>query len=197
MSPLHHISDDLLVDYASAQPNEAVSLVVACHLALCGDCRAVISLLDEVGALYEQRAEPREVDRSPLTSALARLDNVDRHGARAELPLILAPLRPSLDVARLADVAWTPIVPGHWRAHLAVDAGGGELLGRFGAGWRVPTHGHPGRELVMAIAGGFSQGGAPYAVGDIAIADETFEHEVRVDADGECIALISTEIADR
>ena len=35
----HHLNDDLLVDYAAGTLSEGCSLAVACHLAMCPQCR--------------------------------------------------------------------------------------------------------------------------------------------------------------
>lgn len=42
MTVRHHIGDDLLLSYAAGTLDEASSLLVATHLALCPHCRAQI-----------------------------------------------------------------------------------------------------------------------------------------------------------
>jgi putative transcriptional regulator len=195
MTPQTHITDDLLVEYAAAQPNEAVSLIVACHLALCVECRSVIGLLDEVGALYAQNAAPIAVGREAIQAVVGRLDSIDRSQPEPDASPIPPPLQAYVGTANVDEIEWQAVVPGHWRARLDIDTGGGGLfLGRFAGGFRVPGHGHAGRELVMPLTGGFSQDGAQFGPGDIAIADPSVEHEVVVDAHGECIALVSNEV---
>lgn len=195
MVPHSHITDDLLVEYAAALPNEAVSLVVACHIDLCDECRRAVALLDEIGAQSFRNTPPAEVGRQPIEAVLARLDTVERVPAPPEPSAIPVPLRAYVGTGRLDELDWQAVAPGHWRVVLDIDTGrGGLFLGRFAGGFRVPDHGHAGRELVMALTGGFSQDGRSFGPGDIAIADPSIEHAVFIDDHGECIALVSNEV---
>ena len=54
----HHISDALLLEYASGSLEESWSLAVATHLALCPHCRARLRLMEAAGGALMEEAEP-------------------------------------------------------------------------------------------------------------------------------------------
>ena len=47
----HHLNDDLLLDYAAGTLSEGWSLAVACHLAMCPQCRDQLALAEATGGL--------------------------------------------------------------------------------------------------------------------------------------------------
>ena len=60
---VHHPSGEFLIDYASGSASEAVSLLVATHLALCPVCRQGVAALETIGS---QALEPAGADPTSL-----------------------------------------------------------------------------------------------------------------------------------
>ena len=59
MIPTHHPDPDDLASYASGVAPEWMSVVVACHLTYCAECRDEVALLDDLGgALLDTLADP-------------------------------------------------------------------------------------------------------------------------------------------
>ncbi|MEO5767457.1 MAG: cupin domain-containing protein [Polyangia bacterium] len=73
-APTHHLDEDVLLDYVSGAASEPVSLVVACHLTLCGACRAAAAAAEFVGGVVLEQARPAALSEGALERALARLD---------------------------------------------------------------------------------------------------------------------------
>lgn len=73
-TPTHHLDEDVLLDYVSGAASEPVSLVVACHLTLCGTCRAAAAAAESVGGALLEQALPAALSEGALERALARLD---------------------------------------------------------------------------------------------------------------------------
>ncbi|MFN7104109.1 MAG: transcriptional regulator, partial [Pseudorhizobium sp.] len=75
MSVRHHISDELLLDYAAGNLSEGWSLAVATHLALCPTCRRQLEAMEgAAGALLDKISiEPAAADDDSWQRMRARL----------------------------------------------------------------------------------------------------------------------------
>src|SRR5450631_3141967 len=81
-----HISKDILLSYSAGTLDEASSLLVASHLALCPHCRARNALADSFGGYLLDALEASPVSDSMMDSVLAQVRN--------EAPLAMAKPRP-------------------------------------------------------------------------------------------------------
>ena len=54
----HHPKNTTLAEFAAGTLDEGRSLVVASHLAMCGECRDYVSALEEVGGQMLAETEP-------------------------------------------------------------------------------------------------------------------------------------------
>ena len=81
MTVHHHIDESTLLRYASGDLDEAFSVIVAAHLAMCGDCRKALRLANDIGGSLLDREEP-----APLAdNALERImSGIDTAGGRIE-----------------------------------------------------------------------------------------------------------------
>jgi len=61
MTVRHHIGDDLLLNYASGALDEASSLLVATHLALCPTCRGRAERAEMIGGELLESLPPAEL----------------------------------------------------------------------------------------------------------------------------------------
>ena len=63
MSPTHHPTEDMLAAYAAGATSEAMSLILATHMALCPECRRLVDDFESVGGLLLESMpeEPVEV----------------------------------------------------------------------------------------------------------------------------------------
>ena len=71
----HHINDDLMLDYAAGTLSEGWSLAVACHLAMCPECRKQLELAEAAGGALMEELPPVEApeDRPRHPVAVAGL----------------------------------------------------------------------------------------------------------------------------
>lgn len=60
-------------------------------------------------------------------------------------------------------------------------------------GTPLPRHSHRGQEWTLLLAGGYKSGPDQYVAGDLHQEDEACTHDLRIDTDGPCIALIADE----
>lgn len=199
----HHVSDELLLDYASGTLAEGWSIAVATHLALCPSCRDRLSFMEHAGGelleAVEVDARSCEADswqamkdklaaekKKPATKVQARVASP----GDAVLP---EPLRSYLG-ADVNGLKWRALGRGAY--HIPIKTGDTESqvrLLKIPAGKPVPEHSHGGRELTLVLKGAFTDGSTVFRRGDLEEADETLTHQPVATPDEDCICLAVTD----
>ncbi len=199
----HHISDELLLDYASGTLAEGWSIAVATHLALCPSCRDRLSFMEHAGG---ELLEAVEIERAPsetdswqaMKSRLAAekdkpAPKVKPRIASAEDAVLPEPLRSYLG-ADVDGLKWRALGRGAY--HIPIKTGDTESqvrLLKIPAGKPVPEHSHGGRELTLVLKGAFTDGSTVFRRGDLEEADETLTHQPVATPDEDCICLAVTD----
>jgi putative transcriptional regulator len=205
MTIKHHIGDDLVLAYASGELDEATSLLVATHMALCPQCRQALELAESIGGtLIEEEAEA-EIADGELEAILGRIEYTEDSATPAPVPA------PAPERARrgsyvlpqpLRDYADGDVDGLRWRSlgggvrHLPINTGASRAKARLlyiPAGSKVPDHGHRGLELTLVLAGSFYDEGAWFRRGDVEEADATVEHQPVAGPEEACICLAVTD----
>ncbi|MGH6870048.1 MAG: ChrR family anti-sigma-E factor, partial [Rhizomicrobium sp.] len=159
MSATHHPQDELLLAHATGAADEALSLIVATHLALCPLCRAKVARMEALGGTVLDELAPAPVSDGALKSVLAHLDDtpLPRPAPRADAQPSLAPepLRSYLG-GDLDRVAWRNISFGISFHDLFRRGGTRARLIRSRPGRSVGLHSHHGEELTLVLTGGFT-----------------------------------------
>jgi len=201
-----HISNDILLSYSSGTLDEASSLLVATHLALCPHCRGRNALADSLGGYLLDSLEAVPVSDGLINDVLARVrrepsptesdQKADQHVAQADNaadPVIPEPLRGYLG-GDLDGLPWKRLAPRIQQIQIATaDERSQARLLRFQSGLRVPSHGHNGRELTLVLAGSLCDRDAVLHRGDIAESDERTEHQPYAGPGEDCICLAVTD----
>lgn len=192
----HHPRTETLALYAAGALDEARSVVVAAHLALCPDCHAAVADFESLGGslLAEMPPAPMRED------ALARFWEIagpqEQAGTLARLDA-----RPS--AARLLDrylkdgiegVKWRRIAPGASDVVLAARGPrkGALRLLKIEPGTRIPKHTHGGEECTLILRGAYDDELGAFAEGDFADLDDSDVHSPLAVGDEPCICLIAT-----
>ena len=199
MTPLHHPGEATLLTYAAGGLGEGLSLVVACHLAFCRQCRASVAAGETVGGTLLEELAPAALEASARERMLALLDKAPPPALSLPRPsadpLVPAPLGPYLGRS-LSAIEWHILVPGLRQVELVPhDLMGGANLRmlRIGPGKKLPRHGHTGTELTLVLSGSYSDHLGRFGRGDVAETDDDIVHEPLSDRDEDCICLIATE----
>lgn len=192
MTPRHHPSDALLVDYAAGALTTGPRLVVASHLNACPHCARGLALAEAVGGVVLSDLPPAEMRPDALDLALARIERPESPpAASAGLPQdwikvpaeVLASLRAR--GRRSAFGAWiSPVTKGPGRARTY-------LIG-MAPGRGVARHTHAGYELTCVLKGSFIDGGIVYGPGDFTEHDGDMTHAPQA-TDEDCVCLMATE----
>ncbi len=201
MSIRHHVSDELLLRYASGELAEGWSLAVATHLALCPASRRRLAQMETVGgALLENIAAGTASDdawarmRSRIERGATGVpQRPEGHVKAAAEPVLPEPLRSYLG-GDIDSLKWRSLGMGAYQIPIALgdDSTVARLL-RIPAGKPVPEHGHAGQELTVVLAGSFRDGSDVFARGDIEEADANLTHQPLASEDADCICLAVTD----
>lgn len=204
LQPIHHPADEHLLEYAAGAASEGLALLMATHLTLCPHCRSKAAAMERLGGAMIEELPPASVAADARERCLARLDAPEppaESDAGVTAVTKPAPARPLLPRA-LRDriggdgdaLQWRAVLRGVDQALLVEGPGGARTrLMRIRAGHAVPQHTHRGTEFVCVLAGGFSDVSGHYGRGDVAVSDESIDHQPTADADGDCICLAVTE----
>ncbi len=193
----HVPNEEVLLDYAAGSLAEAPSLMVATHLALCPESRARVHELEAVGGAMLEGIAPTDLTADSLEAILGRLDEPEppvAQPARATVtaPELPQPLRDYLG-CDLEGIQWKRRGMGVATAELPMPAEGGHsFLLKVDAGRAMPQHTHEGEEWVMVLKGAFDDETGHYARGDIAVSDDTVEHQPVAAMGEDCVCLVYT-----
>jgi len=192
--PVHHLSDEWLVDYAAGAAPEPVALLVATHLAYCPACRAVHGKLEAVGGALLNEIAPAALSDGAWARVEALLDARPQPAATAAAASnddgVPTPLRRYAPQG-LAALRWSRIGLSTAVSALPCQASGGykAWMLKIGPQRAFPHHAHRGEELLLVLKGSFDDETGHYGIGDVAIYDETVAHRPVASPEGECICL--------
>lgn len=200
--PKHHPDAEMLLDYAAGKTPEAMSVLIATHLALCPGCRAEVRRFESLGGALIESTQPVALSEGALDAALARLDiDEPEQEAAAIAPetdaetarLVPQPLRQYLGKG-LDGLSWKS--NGGGIKEVILELGDPSLrtsLIRIAPGKSVPAHTHTGVETVLILKGAFSDSTGRYARGDVTSGTDELDHMPVADADEECICFAVVE----
>jgi putative transcriptional regulator len=196
-----HVSNDILVSYSAGTLDEASSLLVATHLALCPICRARNRSADSLGGYLLDSLEEAPVSSTMKDAILTRVRSEPAVVVReTESPsrvtrdaIIPDPLR-SYVGGDLDELHWRRLAPRVQQIPVQTADGRSKArLLRFQSGLTVPSHGHNGRELTLVLTGSLCDRDSILYRGDIAETDERTEHQPFAGPEEDCICLAVTD----
>jgi len=185
-APRHHPTEEDLFAYATGTANEAVAVLVACHLTFCPACRAEVAAIEAVGAALGPGPAPVPPVLPSAEALLARAAPEARPDPVTADEVFPAPLRERVGPA--AGLPWRRLPMGV--AHAAIELQGGHcFLYDFPAGLVLPSHHHQGLERAMPLTGGFTDDEGTFGVGDVSLKAGHRSHQVRIDEGERCVCL--------
>jgi len=197
----HHPSDDILLAYTSGSLDEASSMLIATHLALCPQCRVTLNSMEMLGGELFEDTSPVEIASDSFEKVIARIDSGTESQDLSEQVLesgddkdVTLP-RPLRDYVKngLSQLKWRWMGRGAHCASVPMTSKGPKAkLLRISPGTKMPQHGHSGEELTMVLAGGYSDASGSYRRGDVEVADGGMVHQPVADSGEDCICLVVT-----
>ncbi len=199
MRTSHHIPDEMLLAYAAGSAPEAWSLIVATHLSLCSDCRAVVGNTEQIGGELLDSLTPETLSEDAFDLLMREIDS---QAGKQELPkapstqipsVLPEPLR-SYVGGDLHALKWRRLGKGAFHIPIATkDQSAQARLLKVPAGNPVPMHGHNGEELTLVLTGSFTTHQGKFQRGDIEAADDSVEHMPVAGPEEDCICLAVTD----
>ena len=196
MNIRHHLNDDLLIDYAAGTLSEGWSLAVACHLAMCPDCREQLALAEATGGALMEELAPVDGPADSWDMLKARLGEAPetpaKPKARPASATLPEPLRSYLG-GDVDSLKWRNL--GNAK-QILIKTGDTTTQARLlciAAGKPVPEHSHGGRELTVVLTGSFHDELDSFGPGDIEDADGSVTHQPIAGTEADCICLAITD----
>lgn len=191
----HHMTDALLMAYASGNLPEAFSLVAATHISLCDECRARLGSFEAVGGALVEDGDEAAVSDDALAATFALIDAAPAAAPARRSPsgsVFPAPLQDYVG-GDLSAVRWKSIGGGVKQAVLDTDRDATVRLLSIPGGAAMPDHGHRGMELTLVLQGAFRDEDGRFGRGDLEIADEELHHTPVAEEGEVCICLAATD----
>lgn len=192
----HHLTDQLLMAYASGNLPEAFNLVVATHISLCDECRARLGSFEAVGGALIDGDESCDVAEDAFEATLRLIEGGPKDPIRvAPAPsdaVFPEPLRGYVG-GGLADVKWRAVPGGVRQAVLKTSRDATVRLLAIPGGVAMPDHGHRGTELTLVLQGAFKDEDDRFGRGDIEVANEDLHHTPVAEEGDVCICLAATD----
>lgn len=178
-------AQSLLLDYAAGTLDEALSLIVATHLALSKSSRQFVRECEDIGGhMLAFDCEPKAMTAACLESVLKKIDTKEqptRDNGQSTSPASLyldhitlpTPLSSVLSVQNLA---WHKFIGGMEFIDVMKCGSSKAQLLRIAPAIKTPDHSHKGLEVTLILDGAFHDETGDYHVGDLIVEDETTTH---------------------
>lgn len=193
MTVKHVLNEQLAMGYAAGVLPEAFDIVVAAHLSLSDESRALVSSYEAVGACLMEDCERVEMKSDALASTLDRIKNSDIVVNKSPSNNVLPEPIQKYFGGDVDKVKWKALGGGVKQAILPTDNKAQARLLYIPAGQSVPDHGHRGLELTLVLQGSFADEVDHFGRGDIEIANEDLDHQPVAGMESDCICLAATD----
>ncbi|HUN51512.1 MAG TPA: ChrR family anti-sigma-E factor [Candidatus Sulfotelmatobacter sp.] len=194
LRPMHHLTQELLVDYASGALTEASATLVASHLVLCPACRRELAGIEALGGALLDEAPPAALSAQAFDAVMRKLDEpaATEPPTGADIPGLPRPLARHVGKP-IEALAWRRMLPGLLYFPLPLQGAAKSYLLRIKPGRAMPRHSHGGNEMTLVLRGSYTDRLGEFRPGDVAIVDAAIDHRPVAGHDGDCICLAVTE----
>lgn len=187
--PVHHIPEHLIQAHVAGQLPHVFSVVVAAHVSVCDDCRALAEAAEALGGTLME-AGSAAVSAATRARVLAALDD----SAPAPPPFARSGIFPAPVMQAMGGrpPVWRRLGGGLRQQVLAADREGSLRLILIPPGVAVPEHGHKGLEMTMVLQGNFADSTGHFGPGDVEVSGDELDHQPVTGPEGPCICLSAT-----
>jgi putative transcriptional regulator len=187
----HHIPEPLMRAYVAGQLPHVFSVVVAAHVSMCDECRALMQAAEALGGALMEEMEAADLSPLAFDRLLAALDDPEPEPA----PIARSGIFPAPVMQAMGGKppAWRMLGGGVRQQILAADGDGSLRLLYIPPGMAVPEHGHRGLEMTMVLQGSFSDSEGRFDTGDVEVAGGDLDHQPIAGPGLPCICLAATD----
>ena len=181
-----HLTNELIIAYATGAAREGAALAAAAHLTYCADCRRKVAAQEVIaGALL---AETPAEDAPSCDALIERLDEVPELSKPVQKGPLPAPVAAAVGMD-FDEMPWRFRLPGVYVHEMSNEDGEDISLMKVRPGAAIPSHTHEADELTVVFEGELEDGGTTFKAGDISVADASVDHTPRAGGDTACICL--------
>jgi len=197
----HHLTDNIVMAYAAGSLPEAFNLLVATHVSMCDECRAMVAAHEAVGGVVLEEVPEVDLGFDALEACFAKIKTDPKDLIELRPQPAKSGSKPGLFPTPLHDyvggdldaVKWRKVGGGVKQAILPTSKDASVRLLFIPAGCEVPDHGHNGTEMTLVLQGAFRDELARFATGDVEICDSKLEHKPIAEDGEDCICLAATD----
>jgi putative transcriptional regulator len=186
----YHPSDELLMEFTAGQKQDALGIMVACHLETCRECQKRNQMFEQLGGELMTESSATPISAGLLGTLLSRLDEpeaVDNTPTGdARLPRPLRRFVPGY----FDSLPWSGLSRNI--KEFTLSLGDSQYVAKFykiAAGKELPAHTHRGNEFTLVLSGQFSDDAGDYKQGDFILADTNTHHQPRAGMNEDCICF--------
>lgn len=182
--------------YSAGTLPEAFNLIVATHLSMCDECRAIADSYDAVGGSVLESQDAVTISDGALKATLKLISERPKDPIKTvqtrNAGIFPLPLQDYVG-GDVDDVQWRPLGMGVKQAVLKTSKEASARLLYIPAGTAMPEHSHKGLEMTLVLQGAFSDEDGRFGRGDVEIADQELHHHPVAEMGEDCICLAATD----
>lgn len=193
MTVKHVLNEQLAMGYAAGALPEAFDIVVAAHMCLSDEARALVGSYEAVGACVMEDCEAMPMDNNAFASTLSRIKSECRNSETSKPCSVLPePIKKYIG-GDVSQIKWRSLGGGVKQSIIPTQGKAEARLLFIPAGQAVPDHGHRGTELTLVLQGSFSDEVDSFSRGDLEIANEDLDHQPVAGLEADCICIAATD----
>lgn len=184
--------DALLAGFIAGTLPRPVAVMVAAHLEMSAQSRAVARALEDAsGDLLENETPVALASRDAALAAIfsSTGDAVVEPPMRRETSDAFPRALHDFIGHSVATIPWKTRMPGYREYDLGEIDGFNATMMWIKPGRKMPAHTHEGMELTLVLDGAFHDVNGRFGRGDISIADEALDHQPVAEEGRACIAF--------
>jgi putative transcriptional regulator len=194
MNTTHHLNEQMLLAHSAGVLPEAFDLVIACHLYLSEQSRALQCCYDALGGVVLDNCEAARMSSTALSATLHQIKTgpCDCHTPKVCTGTFPEPLQ-----AYIGDnpdnIRWRRLGKGCRQAKIATSPEASARLVYIPPGLPLPDFAQQGTELLLVLKGSYRHGETRFRRGDIEITPPYHTEPTRSCAKKGCILLYATD----
>lgn len=194
MSVRHHPHDAILLAYATRALPEALSLMVACHVAICDRSRETVARFEALGGVVLEATDAAEMAPDSLRNVLDQLDMEPDKEIPPKRPndVLPAPLQDHLGCG-LEGLSWRDAGAGLREVSIDTDDAVTARLLWATEGAALPDLREDRVEMTLVLDGTYKTGGQVFTRGDVDIGAGEHGLKSRVEESGPCLCMRVTQ----
>ena len=191
----HHIPNEILIAYSTGSLPEAFSIIVACHVSLCDQCRIEADALDAVGGAVLTNQQGMTLNDDSFLKTMELISKKDKNMTKSHTKsdsIYPNPLKNYFDDTE-DKIKWKSVGGGIKQSIIFSNDDASARLLSIPPGTELPDHSHKGLEMTIVLQGAFSDKIDHFYRGDVEIADDNLAHKPKAEIGDLCICLAATQ----